>query len=87
MRESDILELIQEATDSEVRTVLAALCAESDDTARKASKLLGRLMDAAQAYEERKQPPPPTLHICLNCQKPFAEAENTAQACQYHTGV
>jgi hypothetical protein len=83
--ESDIQRRIQNATDSEVRAVLAALCAESDATARKATKLFSRLERTTQDYEERNLPPP-ALHICLKCQKPFVEADNAPEACQYHTG-
>ncbi|KAH6847207.1 hypothetical protein B0I37DRAFT_414967 [Chaetomium sp. MPI-CAGE-AT-0009] len=76
---------IQNATDHELRTVLAGLCAD-EATRKQAVKLFSRLEQAARAFEEGNQPPP-ALYICLNCKGAYSEAQNTAGACHYHPGI
>jgi hypothetical protein len=81
---SGIFARIQNATDHELRTVLAGLCA--DETTRKeAVKMFSRLEKTARALEGSNQPST-TVYICLNCKEAYIEAQNAADACYYHSG-
>ncbi|KAK4152401.1 hypothetical protein C8A00DRAFT_16291 [Chaetomidium leptoderma] len=82
---ASIFARIQNATDHEVRTVLAGLCADSTNK-RYAEKLFDRLDQTAKAYGDRKLAVP-TLDICLNCKQAYNEAQNAANACHYHSGI
>jgi hypothetical protein len=76
---------IQNASEHELRTVLAGLCADSDSTRNKTTRLFNGLDQFAKAYNQQKLPAP-TPCICRNCQKPFDEADNQPNVCRYHEG-
>lgn len=82
---TDIYPRIQKATDHELRTVLAALCADSETTKIRTTRLFNRLDQVQKVYKEQ-QMPAPTLFTCRNCQSPFREAHNKPDACHFHAG-
>lgn len=75
---------IQNATDHELRTVLAGLC-EDKTTRKEAAKMFSELENAARALEEGNQPSTP-LYICLNCKEAYSDVHNAPDACHYHSG-
>lgn len=82
--DDNILTLIQNSSEQEVRTILASLCADYD-TKKKAEKLYGKLKGVTATREARRLPPA-TTHICLNCENAYIEAQNGPTACRYHPG-
>jgi hypothetical protein len=82
---ADIYTRIQHATEHELRTVLAGLCADSGSIKTKTTRLFRHLDQVEEAYNQQRRPAP-TLCICRNCQKPFDEADNRPDACRFHKG-
>jgi hypothetical protein len=81
---ADVFTRIQNATDAEICTVLAGLCADGT-TKRRVERMFRQLYQTAKAYEQRRLALP-TLYICLNCSMAFNEAQNTRGACRHHPG-
>lgn len=81
----DTFKRIQNASEQELRTVLANLCRASDNTRRKAAELFDQCERASNVQTVGKMPPA-TLYICLNCEDEFEEAWNGPKACCYHPG-
>jgi hypothetical protein len=84
---ANIFARLQNATESELRTVLAALCADSDNTQKRTATLLDRL-DRGKQDRTRQGLLPSThaLHICLNCKQAYNDRDNISGACHYHPG-
>ncbi|AEO67918.1 uncharacterized protein THITE_2117094 [Thermothielavioides terrestris NRRL 8126] len=76
---ADIFARIQSATDHEVRTVLAGLCADRR-VRESAGELFDRLERASKHYAAD------ALYICINCRQAYVEALNAAGGCRYHPG-
>jgi hypothetical protein len=55
---ADIYARIQDATEHELRTVLAGLCADSDSTKTKTARLFDRLNQVAEDYNAQRLPAP-----------------------------
>lgn len=63
---ADIFTRIQDASDQEIRTVLARLCVLDKDTQKKAMQLLNMAQEASNAQKTAGLPHT-TFYICLNC--------------------
>ncbi|KAK4152400.1 hypothetical protein C8A00DRAFT_34928 [Chaetomidium leptoderma] len=90
MDEELIFQCIQNASDDEVRTVLAGLCTDGvvKNTAVKLFEKLGRLSNRGTTLEERRSgSPAPTQYICIICRNAYTEEGNSPTACRYHPGT
>lgn len=81
------------ASESTVRAILFALCADRSvrfnalkmlDQLQPSAKLMARAPEYTQLRTKRKADV--DLAICVQCDEPFSEQNNTPQACTYHSG-
>ena len=84
---ADIFTRIQDASDQEVRTVLARLCILDNGTQKKALQLLNMVQEVSNAQKTAGLPHT-TFYICLNCGEAYNEDENgpVELNCNYHPG-
>lgn len=82
------------ASESTVRAILFALCADRSvrsnalkmlDQLQPTAKLAARTPEYTQLKAKRKADV--DLAICVQCDEPFSEEHNVSQACGYHTGM
>ncbi|KAI1268503.1 hypothetical protein F5Y18DRAFT_375613 [Xylariaceae sp. FL1019] len=88
MQPLDRLDKIPEA---KAKTILIALCSDDSSLHRKATKYLDQ-MESLERSATANQPgglkrkASSTIKICVQCQEPFYEEENTKTGCRYHKG-
>ncbi|KAI0181839.1 hypothetical protein GGR52DRAFT_526508 [Hypoxylon sp. FL1284] len=86
---------LAKAPDNVLRAVLMALCADPDTNLKataylekitsKANSDVSESPDASES-KPRKRKATEDVRICTQCQEPFYDDENNAQACQFHDG-
>lgn len=81
-----IFHCIQNASEQEVRQVLAGLC--TDGLVRKdANKFFIKLASENRSRRESgRNGVTPTRYICITCRNAYTEEENSPRACRYHPG-
>ncbi|XXG94490.1 hypothetical protein Hte_000747 [Hypoxylon texense] len=93
----DISEALAKAPDNVVRAILIGLCSTDDDINRQANAYLKKITSKTDSQSPnksnasntnaRKRKATEEVHICVQCQQPFYENENNAQACKFHNGL
>ena len=82
------MDVITSCPDEVARTVLIALC--DDKIIRmKAISYINKLQRPATgtAGTAGKRKASDELRICIQCQEPFTDAENSSKACRWHDGM
>lgn len=80
---------LKNAPEHIVRTILRTICHEDSDIKPRTSDYLDKfdamLADTTSSSGKRKASGP-EITLCVNCENPFIEAENSDAACLYHPG-
>jgi hypothetical protein len=86
----DLDHRLKTAPEHVVRTILRTICHEDYHIKQKTSDYLdkfgAKLSDTTPAIGKRKASET-EITLCVNCENPFTEAENSDTACFYHPGT
>lgn len=86
----DLDDRLKAAPEHLVRTILRTICHEDYEIKQKTSDYLdkfeAKLSESTSASAKRKAPEP-DIALCVNCDNPFTEADNSDTACLYHPGT
>ncbi|KAI8629521.1 hypothetical protein F5Y19DRAFT_433302 [Xylariaceae sp. FL1651] len=78
--------------EAKAKTILIALCSDDSALAARASRFLAhiesleRRMTAGDHQKGTKRKAKSAIKICIQCQEPFYEEDNSDKACRYHDG-